>query len=40
MKRALGDHIFPRYIELKRREWDDYRVQLSQWEMDRYLPAL
>jgi glutamine synthetase len=40
MKRALGDHIFPRYIELKRREWDDYRVQLSQWEMDRYLSAL
>jgi len=40
MKKALGDHIFPRYIELKRREWDEYRVQLSQWEMDRYLPAL
>ena len=40
MKRALGEHIFPRYIELKRREWDDYRVQLSQWEMDRYLSAL
>ena len=40
MKKALGDHIFPRYIELKRREWDEYRVQLSQWEMDRYLSAL
>jgi len=40
MRKALGDHIFPRYIELKRREWDDYRVQLSQWEMDRYLSAL
>jgi len=40
MKKALGDHIFPRYVELKRREWDEYRVQLSQWEMDRYLSAL
>ena len=40
MRRALGDHIFPRYIELKRREWDEYRVQLSQWEMDKYLSAL
>ncbi len=40
MKRALGDHIFPRYVEIKRREWDEYRVQLSQWEMDRYLSAL
>ncbi len=40
MKKALGDHIFPRYVEIKRREWDEYRVQLSQWEMDRYLSAL
>src|SRR4029078_12066160 len=40
MKTALGDHIFPRYVELKRREWDEYRVQLTQWELDRYLHAL
>jgi glutamine synthetase len=40
MKRALGEHIFPRYVELKRKEWDEYRVQLSQWEMDKYLAAL
>jgi glutamine synthetase len=37
VRRALGDHIFPRYIDLKREEWDDYRVQVSQWELDRYL---
>ena len=40
MQRALGEHIFPRYVELKRREWDEYRVQLSQWELDKYLAAL
>ena len=40
MERALGEHIFPRYVELKRREWDEYRVQLSQWELDKYLAAL
>ena len=40
MARALGEHIFPRYIELKRKEWDDYRVQLTAWEMDRYLKTL
>ena len=40
LKKALGDHIFPRYVELKRKEWDDYRVQVSQWELDRYLAAL
>jgi glutamine synthetase len=40
MRRALGDHIFDNYVKLKRKEWDEYRVQLTQWEMDRYLKAL
>jgi glutamine synthetase len=37
VRQALGDHIFPRYIELKREEWLDYRVQVTAWELDRYL---
>ena len=40
MKRALGNHIHERYVEIKRSEWDDYRVQLTQWELDRYLAVL
>ena len=40
MRRALGDHIFDAYVKLKRKEWDDYRVQLSEWELKRYLPVL
>jgi glutamine synthetase len=40
VRNALGPHIFDRYVELKRKEWDEYRVQLSQWEMDKYLPVL
>jgi glutamine synthetase len=39
-KKALGPHIFDRYIELKRKEWDEYRVQLTDWEMKKYLPVL
>jgi len=39
-RKALGPHIFDRYVELKRKEWDDYRVQLSSWELERYLPVL
>ena len=39
-KQALGRHIFDRYIELKRKEWDEYRVQLTSWELERYLPVL
>jgi glutamine synthetase len=40
MRRAFGDHIFDAYVKLKRAEWDDYRVQLTQWEHDRYLSVL
>jgi glutamine synthetase len=40
MRKALGDHIFDNYVRLKRSEWDDYRVQLTQWELDRYLAVL
>src|SRR5882757_1130495 len=40
MRKALGPHIFDRYIELKRKEWDEYRVQLTDWEMKKYLPVL
>jgi glutamine synthetase len=37
VRQALGDHIFPRYLELKREEWLDYRVQVTAWELDQYL---
>src|SRR6058998_2401528 len=39
-RRALGPHIFDRYVELKRSEWDEYRVQLTEWELEKYLSVL
>ncbi len=38
--KTLGEHTFSRFVEIKRQEWDDYRSQLSQWELDKYLPVL
>ncbi|HEV2819612.1 MAG TPA: glutamine synthetase family protein [Solirubrobacteraceae bacterium] len=38
--RTLGEHMFNRYVEIKRREWEEYRVQVTRWELDRYLPVL
>ena len=38
--RTLGEHTFNRFIEIKRREWDEYRIQVTRWELDRYLPIL
>src|SRR5437899_6313949 len=39
-RKALGPHIFDRYVELKRSEWDEYRVQLTEWELKKYLSVL
>ena len=38
--RTLGEHMFNRFVEIKRQEWEDYRVQVSQWELDRYMSIL
>ena len=36
---ALGDHVLSHFIEAKRSEWDEYRTQVSDWEVDRYLES-
>jgi glutamine synthetase len=38
--RTLGEHMFNRYVEIKRQEWEEYRVQVTQWELERYLSVL
>jgi glutamine synthetase len=38
--RTLGEHTFNRFIEIKRQEWEDYRVQVTPWELERYLSIL
>jgi glutamine synthetase len=37
IKNVLGDHISKKYIEAKKVEWEDYRTQVTQWELDQYL---
>ena len=38
--RILGEHTFKRFIEIKRQEWEEYRVQVTPWEIERFLPIL
>jgi glutamine synthetase len=40
VRETLGDHIFEKFIANKRIEWDNYRIHVSQFELDRYLPIL
>ncbi|MBU6311515.1 MAG: glutamine synthetase family protein [Actinomycetales bacterium] len=37
---TLGEHVFDFFLRNKQSEWEDYRRQVSQWEIDRYLPTL
>ncbi|SFR15596.1 type I glutamate--ammonia ligase [Desulfoscipio geothermicus] len=34
---ALGDHIYEKLTEAKQTEWNSFRMQVHQWEIDRYL---
>ncbi|HYN48842.1 MAG TPA: glutamine synthetase family protein, partial [Candidatus Nanopelagicales bacterium] len=36
---ALGEHVLEHFIEAKTAEWNEYRTQVTQWELDRYLEA-
>jgi len=35
---ALGRHVYERFMEAKEQEWDEYRLQVTPWELERYLP--
>lgn len=37
VQEALGPHIYERFVDAKTQEWDDYRLAVSKWELDRYL---
>lgn len=37
VKSALTPHILENYVEAKKEEWETYRIQIHQWELDRYL---
>jgi glutamine synthetase len=40
VRKVLGDHVFNKFIENKKIEWDRYRTHVSQFEIENYLPTL
>ena len=40
VRETLGESVFEYVLRNKRAEWLDYRRQVSQYELDRYLPVL
>ena len=37
LKGALGQHLFERYVDVKTKEWDEFKKQVTSWEIDTYL---
>ncbi|HEX77764.1 MAG TPA: glutamine synthetase [Dehalococcoidia bacterium] len=40
VRKALGDHVFYAFVKNKKIEWDQYRTQVTEYELKRYLPIL
>jgi glutamine synthetase len=40
VRKALGDHVFNAFLQNKRIEWDEYRTQVTEYELKKYLPVL
>jgi len=40
VKRALGDELFYFFIRNKKLEWYEYKAQVTQYEINKYLPIL
>ncbi|WP_338726802.1 type I glutamate--ammonia ligase [Haladaptatus sp. DJG-WS-42] len=37
MQDALGEHVYEKFVQAKTQEYDEYRISVSEWELDRYL---
>jgi glutamine synthetase len=40
VRETLGDHIFSKFVENKKIEWDCYRTHVSRYEIEKYLPIM
>ena len=40
VKETLGEHIFSRFLYNKNKEWEEYRIQITQHEIKKYFPML
>jgi glutamine synthetase len=40
LKETLGEHIYTKFLENKKIEWDNYRTKVTDYEIKRYLSIL
>jgi glutamine synthetase len=37
IQKVLGNHLFERYVNIKTKEWDEFKMQVTSWDIDKYL---
>ncbi|GAH77815.1 unnamed protein product, partial [marine sediment metagenome] len=37
IKEALGEHVYHKFIQLKRKEWEEFNLQVTSWELEKYM---
>ncbi len=40
VREALGPYLFDKFIANRKKEWEEYRIQVTDYELKRYLPVL
>jgi len=40
VRETLGDHVFENFLHVKRKEWEEYQMNVTKWEIEKYLPIL
>ncbi len=40
VRETLGEHVFNSFIENKKKEWDEYRTQVTEYELKKYMPIM
>jgi len=37
IRNVLGEHLFEKYVDIKTKEWDEFKKQVTNWEIETYL---
>jgi glutamine synthetase len=40
VRQALGEHVFGAFIKNKKVDWEQYQIQVTDYELKKYLPVL
>ena len=36
VRKVLGDELYQKFLSLKKKEWNDYRLEVTEWEWRMY----